>query len=265
MVKKICSEVWRQNKYGQFLLYQKSSESPHMFWDIASLSTCVAGPWHYWSNYTIGIDVFTANKYCLAQHWKYLWENTWATSLLHWYCLISRVLHLKVRGGKIRWEFSWHALCITKYFTENGLDVSSVVTNILLHVEWECKKIRTLSTFTYSDPSWLQRAEESSCRSGRGFPALLGTHRSEPVWFLDHQPWSFWTYPGLTGGTGSTEPAVWRPQFDETFWLGEISGWRRRLYVKTQCQASWWSCPWLAGYPDAKCPGFHSVPGGLSL
>lgn len=128
-----------------------------------------------------------------------------------------------------------------------------------------CKKIRTLSTFTYSDPSWLQKAEESSCHSGRDFLALLGTHQSEPVWFLDHQPWSFWTYPDLIGGTGSTEPAVWRLPFGETSWLGEISRWRRHLYVKTQCQASWWSCPWLAGYPDAKCLGFHSVPGGLSL
>lgn len=44
-----------------------------------------------------------------------------------------------------------------------------------------CKKIRTLSTFTYSDPSWLQKAEGSSCHSGRDFPVLLETHLSEPV------------------------------------------------------------------------------------
>lgn len=43
------------------------------------------------------------------------------------------------------------------------------------------KKIKTLSTFTYSDPSWLQKAEESSCHSGHDFPVLPETHLSEPV------------------------------------------------------------------------------------
>lgn len=38
-------------------------------------------------------------------------------------------------------------------------------------------QVKTLSTFTYSGPNWLQRAEESSCRSGHGFPALQEIHR----------------------------------------------------------------------------------------
>lgn len=71
---------------------------------------------------------------------------------------------------------------VTNSFAENDLAASKMATNIPLQVECECvKKIRTLSTFTYSDPSWLQKAEESSCHSGRGFPVLPETHLSEPV------------------------------------------------------------------------------------
>lgn len=99
------------------------------------------------------------------------------------------MLHLmnERRSSQVKVLVKWTYYKITDGF---GLTIKKLMA-LLLYV-WSqifiyklsvsvYKKIRTLSTFTYSDPSWLQKAEESSCHSGRDFLALLGTHQSEPV------------------------------------------------------------------------------------